>query len=71
MLDVELAGAAAGTDYDQLAVAGTIALAGTLRVTLVDGFVPVGRRASHPRDVRHQVHGRLRRIELPLGIEAT
>lgn len=39
-LDVEIGGTTAGTGFDQLAVSGDVALAGTLNVTL-DGFTPV------------------------------
>ena len=40
-LDIQLAGAAAGTQYDQVNVAGTATLAGgALNVSLVDGFRP-------------------------------
>ncbi|MFO0828334.1 MAG: hypothetical protein U0572_09300 [Phycisphaerales bacterium] len=39
-LDVELGGLAAGTQYDRLVVNGTATLAGTLRVTFVNGFHP-------------------------------
>ena len=38
--DVELGGVAPGTAYDKVAVSGPAGLAGTLNVTLVNGFVP-------------------------------
>jgi hypothetical protein len=41
VLNVDLGGLAAGSQYDQLAVAGPIALAGALNTTLLNGFVPV------------------------------
>ncbi len=40
-LDVDLSGTTAGSQYDQLAVSGSAALAGTLNVALIDGFEPV------------------------------
>lgn len=39
-LDVEIGGTAAGTQYDRLAVTGTATLAGTLNVSLINGFIP-------------------------------
>jgi hypothetical protein len=39
-LNLELAGLAAGTQYDQVSVADTASLGGTLRVSLIEGFVP-------------------------------
>lgn len=41
ILDVELGGRTAGTQYDRLAVSGTAILDGTLNVALIDGFTPV------------------------------
>jgi dipeptidyl aminopeptidase/acylaminoacyl peptidase len=40
LLDIELGGTAAGTEYDRLAVSGAAALDGALNVTLVNGFTP-------------------------------
>lgn len=40
VLDIELAGTAAGTEYDVLTVTGSVALDGSLSVTLLDGFLP-------------------------------
>ena len=39
-LEVELGGTRAGSEYDQLNVAGSAALDGTLRIALIDGFIP-------------------------------
>lgn len=39
-LDVEIGGVTAGTDFDRLDVTGAATLAGTLRVSLVNGFTP-------------------------------
>jgi hypothetical protein len=39
-LDVEIGGTQPGTQYDVVHVTGTATLDGTLRVTLLDGFVP-------------------------------
>jgi hypothetical protein len=40
VLDIEIGGAAPGTEFDQVVVNGEAALGGTLRVTLLDGFTP-------------------------------
>jgi len=39
-LDIELGGANAGSQYDQLAVSGTASLGGTVNVSLINGFQP-------------------------------
>ncbi len=38
---IELAGTTPGTQYDQLLVSGTVALGGTLQVSLMNGFTPI------------------------------
>ncbi len=40
VLEIQLGGTTAGTQYDQLTVTGTATMAGTLNVSLIDGFVP-------------------------------
>lgn len=40
VLAIEIGGLTAGTEHDQLVVAGTAALGGTLRLRVIDGFVP-------------------------------
>ncbi len=40
ILEIELGGTEAGTDYDQLVVTGAATLQGTLNVTLLPGFTP-------------------------------
>lgn len=40
ILDIELGGTTAGTQYDQLTVTGTATMAGTLNVSLINGFEP-------------------------------
>lgn len=40
-LDMEIGGAELGGDYDHLSVAGTLSVAGSLRVSLLDGFQPL------------------------------
>jgi hypothetical protein len=40
MLNIELGGLAAGSQYDQLVINGSAALDGTVNVTLIDGFAP-------------------------------
>ena len=39
-LDIDLGGTTAGSQYDQLLVSGSATLAGTLDVSLIDGFTP-------------------------------
>ena len=39
-LEIEIGGASPGTEYDQLQVSGTAALAGTLNISLINGFRP-------------------------------
>jgi len=40
ILEIELGGTTAGTQYDQLTVTGTATMAGTLNVSLINGFIP-------------------------------
>ena len=40
VLEIQLGGTTAGTGYDQLTVTGTSTMAGTLNVSLINGFVP-------------------------------
>jgi len=40
VLEIQLGGTTAGTQYDQLTVTGTATMAGTLNVSLIDGFEP-------------------------------
>ncbi|MFO0826792.1 MAG: HYR domain-containing protein [Phycisphaerales bacterium] len=40
VLDLELGGTSPGTQFDQVVVSGTATLAGTLRLTFINGFVP-------------------------------
>ena len=40
VLEIQLGGTTAGTEYDQLTVTGTATMAGTLNVSLIDGFIP-------------------------------
>jgi hypothetical protein len=39
-LQIELGGPAAGTQYDQINVAGELILGGTLEISLINGFMP-------------------------------
>ncbi|MBI2753527.1 MAG: filamentous hemagglutinin N-terminal domain-containing protein [Betaproteobacteria bacterium] len=41
VLDMQIGGTTAGTQYDQLIVTGSVSLDGTLNTTLINGFVPV------------------------------
>jgi hypothetical protein len=40
VMTLEIGGAAAGTEYDQLQVSGAVALGGTLNISLINGFRP-------------------------------
>ena len=40
VLEIQLGGTTAGTEYDQLTVTGTATMAGTLNVSMIDGFIP-------------------------------
>lgn len=40
VLEIQLGGTTAGTEYDQLTVTGTATMAGTLNMSLIDGFIP-------------------------------
>lgn len=40
-LEMELGGTTAGSDYDQLSILGGLDVAGTLKVTLINGFTPM------------------------------
>jgi hypothetical protein len=40
IVNLELGGTTAGSGYDQIAVTGTATLAGTLNVSLINGFTP-------------------------------
>src|SRR5690606_14589335 len=40
VLEIQLGGTTAGTEYDQLTVTGTATIAGTLNVSMIDGFIP-------------------------------
>ena len=40
LLEIELDGTVGGDEYDQLDVAGSLDLGGTLQVSLIDGFAP-------------------------------
>jgi YVTN family beta-propeller protein len=40
LLDIELGGSTAGTEYDRLQVSGVAALGGVLNITLINGFTP-------------------------------
>ncbi|MEO5369089.1 MAG: Ig-like domain-containing protein [Magnetococcus sp. DMHC-1] len=40
-LNLDLGGTTVGTQYDKLAISGTVGLNGTLQINLINGFVPV------------------------------
>jgi fibronectin-binding autotransporter adhesin len=69
-LDVEIGGATAGTQHDQLAVAGPGTLGGTLRVRFAGGFVPaVG--AGFDVATCAPCAGTFAALDLPPGVTGT
>jgi hypothetical protein len=70
VLEVELGGYAPGTGHDQLAVTGTTALGGTLRVLLVDGFVPAMGDRFLVVAAGGAVTGAFAGLDLPVGLAA-
>lgn len=70
VLEVEIGGAAPGDEYDQLVVTGEATLGGTLRLLLLDDFVPqTGDRFTVL--TAGEVTGAFATIEAPEGVEAT
>lgn len=70
VLEIELGGHAPGTEYDVLAVSSTATLGGTLRVALVDDFMPQeGNRFTVL--TAGAVTGTFAALDLPGGVEAT
>ncbi|RIK77171.1 MAG: hypothetical protein DCC67_12990 [Planctomycetota bacterium] len=61
---MELAGLAAGTEYDVIDVAGAASLSGTLRVELTDGFLP-GLGQSFDLLTAAELTGRFDALEAP------
>lgn len=70
VLDVEIGGATAGTEFDQLAVTGTATLDGTLRASFSDFTPSVGDRFL-ALAATEGVTGAFDAVETPDGIEAT
>src|SRR5690606_32248359 len=70
VLEVELGGYAPGTEHDQLAVTGAVTLGGTLRVVLVDGFVPALGDRFLVVPAGGGVSGTFAALDLPDGVEA-
>lgn len=69
VLDIEIGGSTPGTDFDQLAVTETANLSGTLRITLLNDFVP----AEGDRFLivpAASVTGSFVVLDLPDGLEA-
>ncbi len=70
VLEVELGGTAPGTEHDQLVVTSEARLSGTLRVLLLDDFVPqTGDRFTVL--TAEEVTGTFAALDLPDGVEAT
>src|SRR5690606_38970037 len=70
VLEVELAGHAPGDEHDRLVVTGEARLGGTLRLLLLDGFVPqTGDRFTIVTAAG--VAGTFAALDLPDGVEAS
>ena len=65
VLNVEIGGTTAGTQYDQLNVSGTATLAGTLNVTLINGFGPGGTEKFAALTAGGGISGSFNPINLP------
>ncbi|GAB5536717.1 MAG: hypothetical protein Rubg2KO_29660 [Rubricoccaceae bacterium] len=70
VLDIEIGGSTAGTDFDQLAVSGAATLGGILRVTLTDGFQPQVGDRFQVISAAGGATGAFDQLELPDGLEA-
>ncbi len=68
VLDMEVAGPVAGTQHDVLAVTGTATLGGTLRVTLLDGYLP-GLQEAFTILTASAIQGNFASIEAPSGVQ--
>lgn len=75
VLDIEIGGPTPGTEHDQIVVPGSVELGGTLRVTLLDDFMPSpGDRfliIPPPTDAASTVTGSFDVLDLPDGLTAT
>ena len=70
VLDIEMGGAIAGTDFDQLVVSGAATLGGVLRVTLTDGFTPSLGDRFQILAAAGGATGAFDQLDLPAGVEA-
>ncbi len=70
VLEMEVGGYTPGTEYDQLAVTGTATLGGTLRVLLINGFVPTEDDRFLIIPAGGAVTGAFATLDLPTGLDA-
>jgi hypothetical protein len=68
VLDMQIGGLVAGTDYDQLRVGGSTSLAGTLNTALINGFVPVSGSTFTLIQSTGAISGTFSTINQPAGI---
>ena len=70
VLDIEIGGLVADTEYDQLVVGSSAILGGTLRVTLTDGFTPSEGDRFLVVAAAGGATGAFGQLELPDGLKA-
>jgi hypothetical protein len=68
VLDMEIGGTTAGTQYDQLLVTGNASLGGTLNATLINAFVPAATDAFTLIQASGTVSGTFATTNLPAGV---
>jgi len=67
MLDMQIGGLVAGTDYDQLKVIGSASLGGTLNTALINGFVPAAGTTFTLVDASGGLSGTFTTVNQPAG----
>ena len=67
VLDMQIGGLVAGTEYDQLLVSGTATLGGTLNTSLINGFVPVAGQSFTFIQAAGGISGTFATINQPAG----
>src|SRR5262249_30195506 len=65
VLNIEVGGTTAGSQYDQLNISGTATLAGTLNATLINGFGPVAGEQFAALTAGSGINGSFATINLP------
>ena len=71
VLEIEMSGLEAGTEFDQLVVTGAATLGGTLRITLRDGYRPVVGDRFQVISAAGGATGAFDELDLPEGVTAT